>query len=534
MGLTTCLQTLVGVLLLFSLGIPTAKPAGAQSGPSEPVEPPTVEARVELRVWQAVSNPLRLFLSARPEGGDWGRTLALPMDATNARGTYRYSDQVVAVPLASGDTADVELRVWQHVSDPRRVYLSARPSAGEWGETERLGMDAMNARGTFRYSDRTVAVPVPDAASGRTPELVPSEAAPATDEGEARVCRWAETTAMVVASTVKVTTPSAIGTAFYVGEGQFVTAGHVVDERPAWITLRNEHVNIAARLVGFYGFEDGDVAVLAASAPRLTPLLWAGAIPQGAEIAIVGYGQGFGLGAAITRGHVSRLLTSSAGISEIQTDAASNPGNSGGPLVDACGRVAGVVSSSHSATDAEGIHFAIAEPTLSQKLVALGLQGYAVAPGGTAPESETDVVTTPPTTVGTGWTVTGTADFRFGWNDSRRAPSDPNGVVTPSTILVVAALVGGTTCDTDTAVKRFGNWSFTLTIPRGCGGAELGSAVSFTVNGSTPEPNTYVPASDGTRWWDWSDWTGNRSEQAVYWGTSPARHFGIAELTDNR
>ena len=122
----------------------------------------TTEATVEMRVWQAVSDPLRVYLSARPAGGEWGETERLPMDETNRRETFLYTDRIVPVPGAGG-TAGVDVRVWQAVSDPLRVYLSARPSGGEWGETERLAMDETNRGKTFLYTDRIVVVPLPEA-----------------------------------------------------------------------------------------------------------------------------------------------------------------------------------------------------------------------------------------------------------------------------------------------------------------------------------------------------------------------------------
>ena len=120
----------------------------------------SIEATVELRVWQRVSDPLRIDLSARPAGGRWGRTERLPMAETSASRAFRYTDRSVAVPVAGG-TASVELRVWQRISDPSRVYLSARPAGGAWGRTERLPMAETNARMTFRYTDRSVSVPLP-------------------------------------------------------------------------------------------------------------------------------------------------------------------------------------------------------------------------------------------------------------------------------------------------------------------------------------------------------------------------------------
>ena len=120
---------------------------------------------VELRVWQRVSNPLEVYLSARVRGGAWGRTELLPMDQANASGAFRYSDRAV-----DDEAARVELRVWQRVSDPLQVYLSARVLGGPWGRTEQVPMDQTNTRGTFRYGDRSVTLatrgPVLEVAAG--------------------------------------------------------------------------------------------------------------------------------------------------------------------------------------------------------------------------------------------------------------------------------------------------------------------------------------------------------------------------------
>lgn len=114
--------------------------------------------RVDIRIWQSVSDPSRVYLSARPEGEIWGRTERLPIDGTSERQTFHYSDRTVAVPIGDGP-ADVNLRVWWSVSEPPLVFIQARASGGDWERTERLRMDETNARGTFRYSDLTVTVP---------------------------------------------------------------------------------------------------------------------------------------------------------------------------------------------------------------------------------------------------------------------------------------------------------------------------------------------------------------------------------------
>ena len=95
------------------------------------------------------------------------------------------------------------------------------------------------------------------------------------------------------------------------------------------------------------------------------------------------------MSASITRGIVSRLFTQQ-GVSYLQTDSAVSPGNSGGALVDACGRVAGVVSSSYvGERGSEGLHFAIAEPALGRLLEAIR-SGQSPPPSTTPPPTSVD------------------------------------------------------------------------------------------------------------------------------------------------
>lgn len=67
-----------------------------------------------------------------------------------------------------------------------------------------------------------------------------------------------------------------IGSAFHIGNGEFVTAAHLLDGEPDAITWRNERVNATAVVVGRVRREDGDIAILAAEAPGLTALAWGG------------------------------------------------------------------------------------------------------------------------------------------------------------------------------------------------------------------------------------------------------------------
>ena len=186
--------------------------------------------------------------------------------------------------------------------------------------------------------------------------------------------RFQEATSRVIASTVKVWTESGTGTAFYIGKGQFVTAGHVVAEHRI-VTFTNAIHEYAseAQIVGFLPEAAGDLAILAAdplNPPPFPPLEWAGELSAGQAVGRAGYSAGFArvdirAAAAVTQGVVSRVHDED-GVTYAQTSAQMNPGDSGGPLFDLGGRVAGVVISKME--DSEGVGFAVAEPSVSKLL----------------------------------------------------------------------------------------------------------------------------------------------------------------------
>ena len=94
-------------------------------------------------------------------------TFRLPLDdGTSSTGQYRYGDIAIDVPLANRAwPATVEVRVWQDVGNTQRIYISARPAGGDWGS---LGTrpfpltDGLSSNGRFRYGDISLDVPLPE------------------------------------------------------------------------------------------------------------------------------------------------------------------------------------------------------------------------------------------------------------------------------------------------------------------------------------------------------------------------------------
>ena len=327
-------------------------------------------ANVEVRVWQRVTDARALYISARPEGGSWGTLGTIPVDMSGLSSSraYRYGDITVTVPRSGASAAVVEVRVWQRVSASRSLYISARPRGGSWSTlgTIPLDMSGRSSTGTFRYGDITVRVPL-------------SGAPPPPDMPSAATCTFTAQFDRVSAATWQVRNADGSGTAFYIGNGEWVTNHHVVEDVTSTQLVRGGtriSASVAGSLPGY------DLALLRAQPPAaVSGLRFVGSrTGEATEVWVVGFPAGVTGTPSATRGIVSKyspfsefaILSGDGAV--LQTDAAINPGNSGGPIVDGCGNVAGVATFSRASAggmDIDGIEFGIAAETVIAQLANL-------------------------------------------------------------------------------------------------------------------------------------------------------------------
>ena len=168
-------------------------------------------------------------------------------------------------------------------------------------------------------------------------------------------------------------------------DGYIITNYHVIEGAEQMFVLLEDDSTYSASLVG--GDETTDLAVLKIEATGLTPAEFGNsdALRVGDAVVAIGDPLGIELRSTMTDGIVSAinrdLNLSGRQMTLIQTNAALNSGNSGGPLINCYGQVIGINTmkmSSYSSTSAtvEGLGFAIPITAAKPILDELISQGY--------------------------------------------------------------------------------------------------------------------------------------------------------------
>ena len=146
--------------------------------------------------------------------------------------------------------------------------------------------------------------------------------------------------------------------------GYIITNNHVIENANKYEVLLQNGDGVEAKLLGCD--EYSDLAVLSIDADKVIKVAKLGdneLLATGNTVFTVGSPMGSEYSGSVTKGIVSakdRTVENDNIVTKvIQTDAAINPGNSGGPLVNMAGEVVGITSMKLSATQIEGMGFAI-------------------------------------------------------------------------------------------------------------------------------------------------------------------------------
>jgi len=190
-------------------------------------------------------------------------------------------------------------------------------------------------------------------------------------------------------SVVSITCQTAGGTStgtgvVIAGEGYIVTNCHVVENAQSIAVLFSDNTTAPALSVGTDAISD--LAVLYVEGKTLTPAEFGDSsnLRVGDAVAAIGDPLGTALRGTMTDGIVSAInrdiTTDGRTMTLIQTNAALNSGNSGGPLLNCYGQVVGIntmkIGDNMNVEGVEGLGFAIPSTTVKEVVDQLIRQGY--------------------------------------------------------------------------------------------------------------------------------------------------------------
>ena len=222
-------------------------------------------------------------------------------------------------------------------------------------------------------------------------------------------------------SIAQIVTPTGTGTGFvYDASGLVVTNAHVVGDRRQ-VTVVVGGTEYRGQVLNRN--EDADLAVVQVSADTdfaAVSLGSAGRVALGQDVMALGFPLSSQLGddLTVTRGIVS-ARRQFEGYEYFQTDAALNPGNSGGPLLNRIGEVIGVVT--FGVAETEGVAFALSIDELNSRLGTLSRVPPTEAPRPTTTRRPTVTPRPTPTPAPPFLQVSAGAEHTCGVRADRRA-----------------------------------------------------------------------------------------------------------------
>lgn len=189
----------------------------------------------------------------------------------------------------------------------------------------------------------------------------------------------------VVSITCRLSGGSSSGTGVIISKnGYIVTNCHVVEDAVSILVRLTDNRELAACVVGADAVSD--LAVLYVEAKDLTPAEFgdSGQLRVGDAVAAIGDPLGAEFRGTMTDGIVSAInrdvTLDGKTMTLIQTNAALNSGNSGGPLLNCYGQVIGIntmkISAFTNSAGVEGLGFAIPSTTVKEIVDQLLRQGY--------------------------------------------------------------------------------------------------------------------------------------------------------------
>ena len=300
---------------------------------------------------------------------------------------------------------------------------------------------------------------------------------------------------------------TSLGTGFIVSEHGYILTNHHVIENGTSITVTtHSKENYSAKVICFDDASDLALLKIEATGLNYVTLGDSSDLIVGDQVVAIGHPLGSNV-ATLTVGYISAknqsITTDSSILNMLQTDAAINSGNSGGPLFNMKGEVVGITTAKFSGTTSSGasiesIGFAIPIDEVEDKVQELIDKGYIATP-----YMGIDI----DNRVGIGAYVTSVEPYGSAYNA---------GVVAGDIILAIGEHNINSVNDISQAMLNFkvGDTT-TIFVLRGRQVVEL--SITFVEKPDIVEGDTQTPANDSNNssnndyqnWWDYFFGFGN-------------------------
>jgi S1-C subfamily serine protease len=172
----------------------------------------------------------------------------------------------------------------------------------------------------------------------------------------------------VLRSVLTIRAGGAVGSGIIISkDGWAITAGHVVSGLKEVAVRMHSGLELSATVVRVDPQQDVALIRLPGRGHPCVSVAIRATPGVGTDLFAIGSPTGEDLAFSVTKGVISGLREWQ-GKRYIQTDAALNPGNSGGPLFSSDGKVVGIVSWKIAAPGFEGLAFGVPIPALTDRL----------------------------------------------------------------------------------------------------------------------------------------------------------------------
>ena len=282
--------------------------------------------------------------------------------------------------------ADVHV---QRTENGLLLYFGTRQA--QPAETHTVSQSETPAQAETPEADTSSALAAQPAENPPSVEIESSPAAPATpaseDEADGALSLqeiYKKCIGSVVSITASAQSGKSSGTGIVLSaDGYLITNHHVIENAQVIAVQTSDDRQFQASIIG--SDEASDLAVLKVDATDLQPAEFgdSGKLAVGDRVVAIGDPLGAQLRGTMTSGIVSAinrdLEVNDRTMTLIQTDAALNNGNSGGPLINCYGQVIGINTMklrSYYSTTAEGLGFAIPMAVAKPILEELMENGY--------------------------------------------------------------------------------------------------------------------------------------------------------------